>query len=56
MTPIKRRLSALEQTRAPKVRWLPATDTADAERQRAERAARGETEPVEFVITGVPRG
>jgi len=38
-----------------KIRRLPATDAADAERQRAERAVRGETGPVRFVITGVPR-
>ena len=55
MTPIERRLSALEQARAPKVRWLPATDDADAKRHRAERAGRGETELVQFIITGVPR-
>ena len=55
MSPIQRRLSVLECAASTKVLWLVATDKADAERQQTDRDARGETNRVRFIFTGVPR-
>jgi len=53
--PMERRVNTLEQKTAPKIRYIPVVDAAEANAIRADRAALGETDSLYIVVTGVPR-
>ena len=55
MSGVKRRVAALERATGPPMELIAVYDEAEAEREKAARAARGETRPALIVITGVPR-